>query len=108
MPKPISPGGVGLMYLKQLEWSRAINATAWDRNSGLEICMTRYIARFMKDVLGDNGHQSEICQRFVEVEAPSKRKAAELAKVKFCEVEGVSDWALHADRVNIVEAEFPS
>jgi len=34
--------------------------------------MARYIARFMKDVLGENGHETEICQRSIEVEAPSR------------------------------------
>ena len=70
--------------------------------------MARYIARFMKDVLGGNGHETEICQRSIEIEAPSKGHAAELAKIKFCENESVRDWLLHADRVHIAEAEFPS
>ena len=70
--------------------------------------MTRYIARFMKDVLGANGHEAEICQRSIEIEAPSRGHAAEMAKVKFCETEKVNDWLLHADRVRITDAEFPS
>jgi hypothetical protein len=70
--------------------------------------MTRYIARFMKDVLGENGHEAEICQRSIEIEAPSRGHAAELAKIKFCETEKVKDWLLHADRVRIADAEFPS
>jgi hypothetical protein len=73
-----------------------------------EACMARYIARFMKDVLGDNGHQAEICQRSIEVEAHSETHAAELAKREFCECEQVKDWILHADRVRIADAEFPS
>ena len=70
--------------------------------------MTRYIARFMKDVLGQNGHEAEICQRSIEIEAPNKWCAAECAKMEFCESENVRDWFLHADRVHITEAEFPS
>jgi hypothetical protein len=70
--------------------------------------MARYIARFMKGVLGENGHESEICQRSVEIEAPNKEHAAELAKVKFCESENVKNWFLHADRVHITESEFSS
>ena len=70
--------------------------------------MTRYIARFMKDVLGENGHEAEICQRSIEIEAPSRVHAAELAKMKFCETENVRDWLLHADRVHVADAEFPS
>ena len=70
--------------------------------------MARYVARFMKDVLGENGHEAEICQRSIEIEAPSRVHAAELAKTKFCETENVRDWLLHADRVHVADAEFPS
>ena len=70
--------------------------------------MARYIARFMKDVLGENGYEAEICQRSLEIDAASKARAADAAKIKFCEAESVRDWSLHADRVQIMEAEFPS
>ena len=43
--------------------------------------MARYVVRFMKVVLGENGHESEICQRSIEVNAADKLKAADLAKV---------------------------
>ena len=70
--------------------------------------MARYIARFMKNVLGENGHEAEICQRSIEIDAPCVTDAAELAKMKFCESENVRDWLLHADRVHVIDAEFPS
>jgi hypothetical protein len=70
--------------------------------------MTRYVARFMKNVLGENGHEAEICQRSIEIDAPCVTDAAELAKLKFCEREKVRDWLLHADRVHVIDAEFPS
>jgi hypothetical protein len=70
--------------------------------------MARYIARFMKDVLGENGNEAEICQRLVEIDAPDSNRAAELAKIKFCEAECVNDWALRADRYRIADTEFPS
>jgi hypothetical protein len=70
--------------------------------------MARYVARFMKDVLGENGHETEICQRSLEIEAENQAHAAEAAKVKFCDTENVKDWFLHADRVLIADAEFPS
>jgi hypothetical protein len=70
--------------------------------------MARYVARFMKSVLGENGHETEICQRSVEIEASNKERAAELAKIKFCDSENVKDWFLHADRVQIAESEFSS
>jgi hypothetical protein len=70
--------------------------------------MARYVARFMKNVLGENGHEVEICQRSIEIEASSTAHAADLAKIKFCESEWVKDWSHHADRVRIVDGEFPS
>jgi hypothetical protein len=66
--------------------------------------MARYIARFMKDVLGENGYETEICQRSLEIEAANKARAADAAKIKFCEAESVRDWSFHADRVQITEA----
>ena len=53
--------------------------------------MTRYVARFMKNVLGENGHEAEICQRSIEIDAPCVTDATELAKMKFCESENVRD-----------------
>jgi hypothetical protein len=73
-----------------------------------ENAMTRYIARFMKDVLGENGCEREICQRSLELEASNQARAVDVAKTKFCEIESITDWSLHADRVGIAEAEFPS
>jgi hypothetical protein len=70
--------------------------------------MTRYIARFMKNVLGENGCEREICQRSLEIEASNRARAVDVAKTKFCEIENVNDWSLHADRVRIIETEFPS
>jgi hypothetical protein len=70
--------------------------------------MARYVARFMKGVLGENGHEAEICQRSLEIDAANRGQAAEFAKIKFCETENVKNWYLHADRVHVTEAEFPS
>ena len=70
--------------------------------------MARYIVQFMKDVLGENGREAEICQRSMEVEAADKMHASDLAKVRFCEAESVKEWSLRADRVHVTEAEFPS
>jgi hypothetical protein len=70
--------------------------------------MAYYTARFMKVVLGENGRETEVCQRSVGVEASNERHAAELAKAKFCEAESVKNWLLHADRVQVADAEFPS
>ena len=45
--------------------------------------MSRFVVRFMKDVLGDNGRQTEICQSTLEVDASNEGHATELAKRKF-------------------------
>jgi hypothetical protein len=62
----------------------------------------------MKDVLGENGRETEICQSSLEVDAASEANATELAKLKFCETERLHDWSLHADRIQVREADFPS
>jgi hypothetical protein len=70
--------------------------------------MSRYLARFLKQILGENGHETEICQRSFEVDAASVTDAAELAKAKFSETERVGHWLLHAVRIHVMDAEFPS
>jgi hypothetical protein len=70
--------------------------------------MSRFVVRFMKDVLGENGHEIEICQRALEVDASNEGLATELAKKKFCEKEALCEWSLHADRIQIREADLPS
>ena len=64
--------------------------------------MSHFVVSFMKDVLGDNGRQVEICQRTVEIDAV----ATELAKQRFCKAERLCEWSLHADRVQIMPAEL--
>jgi hypothetical protein len=66
--------------------------------------MARYVVRFMKHVLGENGHEAEICQRSMEVDAADKLFASDLAKVRFCEGECVKEWSLHADRIHVTDA----
>ena len=70
--------------------------------------MSRFVVRFMKDVLGENGRQVEICQSTMEVDAASEGHAAELAKQKFCETQSLCDWSLHADRIQVKQTDFPS
>ena len=70
--------------------------------------MSRFTIRFMKDVLGENGRELEICQRSHEVDASDEADAVELAKKKFCESEALCHWSLHADRIQIQSADFPS
>jgi hypothetical protein len=70
--------------------------------------MPRYVVRFIKHVLGENGREAEICQRSIEIDAKDERDATELAKKSFCGTEGLSDWSLHADRIQVTDADFPS
>jgi hypothetical protein len=73
-----------------------------------ERAMSRFVVSFMKDVLGDNGHQIEICQKTLEIDAPDEGEATELAKQKFCKAERLCEWSLHADRIQVKVADFPS
>jgi len=70
--------------------------------------MSHYVVDFMKDVLGENGRECEICQSSLEIEAADADHAAELAKRKFCELQDLRDWSLHADRIQVKAADFPS
>jgi hypothetical protein len=70
--------------------------------------MSRYVIRFMKDVLGENGRECEVCQGTLEIDAATEGQATELAKLKFCETQALCDWSLHADRIKVTRAELPS
>ncbi|UTD28177.1 hypothetical protein [Bradyrhizobium sp. WD16] len=70
--------------------------------------MPRFIVRFLKDVLGENGHCVEVCQSSLEIEAPDGAAAGERAKHIFCIDCDLTDWSLHADRIDIREADYPS
>jgi hypothetical protein len=70
--------------------------------------MSRFVVRFMKNVLGENGRESEVCQSSLEIDASSEGQARELAKQKFCETEALCDWSLHADRIKVSAADIPS
>jgi hypothetical protein len=70
--------------------------------------MTRYVVKFFKEVMGDNGHGGEICQGALEVDAANPLDAVERGKREFCGHECLAHWSLHADRVNVAETEYPS
>jgi hypothetical protein len=70
--------------------------------------MSRFVVRFMKDVLGENGREAEVCQGSLEIDASDKVDATERAKRKFCETQALRHWSLHADRIQVTEADFPS
>ena len=70
--------------------------------------MPRFVVRFMKNVLGENGREAEVCQGTLEVDASNEGQATELAKRKFCEAQALRHWSLHADRIHVRVADFPS
>lgn len=70
--------------------------------------MSRFVTHFMKNVIGENGREKEICQCIIEVEAAGETEATELAKQKFCETRRLSDWSLHADRLQVKQTDLPS
>ncbi len=70
--------------------------------------MPRYIVRFVKDILGENGQMCEIGQATVELDARDERDAEQKAKQRFCEMHATHDWSLHADRLKVYAADFPS
>lgn len=67
--------------------------------------MSRFVVQFMKDVLGGNGREREVCQGALEIDASSEGQATEIAKLKFCEQQALCDWSLHADRIRIDAAD---
>jgi len=70
--------------------------------------MPRFVIFFVKDVLGGNGRHTEVCQSILEVDARNEDEAAEIAKQKFCEDSHLCEWSLHADRILVKAADFPS
>jgi hypothetical protein len=70
--------------------------------------MSRFVVQFMKDVLGENGRQAEVCQGSLEIDAACESDARELAKKEFCAKQALCEWSLHADRIQIKAADYPS
>ena len=70
--------------------------------------MSRYVVRFMKDVLGDYGRQREVCQGTLEIDASDEGEAREQAKLRFCKEQALRHWSLHADRIHVRAADYPS
>ena len=63
--------------------------------------MPKFKFRFMKLVSDSSGHERQICQREVEVEAQNPEEARGLAEEQFCASEGINNWNMHADTVEI-------
>ena len=63
--------------------------------------MARFSIRFMKVLSDDTGHEHTICQRNVEVEAPSLEEARDTAEQRFCVLERVQHWSHYADAIEV-------
>ena len=70
--------------------------------------MTRYVVKFFKEVLGDNGHQAEICQGALEVDAANSARCCRTRQARILRSKQLAHWSLHADRVSVAETEYPS
>jgi len=70
--------------------------------------MTRYVVKFYKTVMGDNGHGAEICQGECEVDAANPLAAVDRGKHAFRDQARVPHWSLHADRISVAETEYPT
>ena len=70
--------------------------------------MSIYTVKFLKNVLGAYGRQSEVCQGTLEVDACDESEATERAKQKFCKDQALQHWSLHADRIQVKAAELAS
>ncbi len=56
-----------------------------------------YRVSFFKRLIDSNGRPVDACQGAVEVRAPGKDHAVNLARHRFAEVKDVADWSLRAD-----------
>lgn len=70
--------------------------------------MSHFIVKFFKTVMNDTGHEFEACQGTFETEAANQAEAAAFAKHGFCEAGHLSDWSLHADRIEVLQTDLPS
>jgi hypothetical protein len=70
--------------------------------------MPRYVVKFVKQMVSDQGQNFSSVQSSIEVDAANRNTAATSAQRLFCEQEHVGDWTLHADEVIVSEADFPS
>jgi hypothetical protein len=70
--------------------------------------MKRYLVTFFKNVIGENGHEAAVCQGEYELDPADPREASDRAKRAFCDRGNISDWWLHADKLDVAETEWPS
>ena len=67
--------------------------------------MSRFRVAFRKTVYGSTGNAREIFQRIVDIDALDRTSARARAIACFCDLEHVTDWLHHADRMEIAQIE---
>ena len=64
--------------------------------------MARYRVRFFKNLLSSDGHPFKVLQRMIAVaRCETSDDAIRIAQHRFEHLEGIPDWKLHADLVEI-------
>ena len=67
--------------------------------------MAKYRVSFFKNLVSSDGHPFKVLQRVVAVaRSQSPEDAVRAAQHRFEHLEGVPDWKLHADSIEIEEA----
>lgn len=63
--------------------------------------MPRYRVDFLKQVTDDCGHDHNVSQRTIRLEAPNEVEAVERSIEEFCRRGVISDWSMRADRIEV-------
>ena len=70
--------------------------------------MPSYRLSFMNDIPG-HGKPFHCCQRSIVIRAArNAERAAEAAKKRFARREGICQWNIHADRIELAVIDFPA
>lgn len=68
--------------------------------------MLIYIVKFMKNVFGEYGWQSEVCQGMLEIDVFDEDEVCEWVKVKFCEEQVFNYWLFYVDCIYVKLVDF--
>lgn len=60
-----------------------------------------YRVTFMKTLYGSTGRRFDCCQRVVELVAADEESAVSMAQKRFCDLESISEWLIHADWLEV-------
>ncbi len=63
--------------------------------------MATYRIRLLRTVSNDAGHEAQVLQRELDVEARSEIEALKAARAQYCALLGVTDCSLYADAFSV-------